>query len=145
MGTPALTTRGMKEAEFRKIAEFMDEAAQIALRIQKTSGKMLKDFVIAIEVQLRPSMYTCSVSVWMHHIFFFHFLSPRRACSLNVIPCYFSMTFVSAGTRSWIFLSSFHVLPGSCPWLLYCLRDFIDKYRTPSFSMSSAMSRRMRT
>ncbi|CAM9913328.1 unnamed protein product, partial [Sphacelaria rigidula] len=49
VGTPALTTRGMKEAEFRKIADFMDKAAQIALRIQKTSGKMLKDFVIAIE------------------------------------------------------------------------------------------------
>lgn len=51
VGTPALTTRGMKEAEFRKIAVFMDRAAKIALKIQKTSGKMLKEFVAAIEVR----------------------------------------------------------------------------------------------
>lgn len=50
MGAPALTTRGMKEPEFRQIADFMDRAVQIALKIQQTSGKMLKDFVIAIEV-----------------------------------------------------------------------------------------------
>ena len=51
MGTPALTSRGMKEEEFCKIADFMDRAAQIALKIQETSGKMLKDFVAALEVQ----------------------------------------------------------------------------------------------
>lgn len=50
IGAPALTTRGMKEPEFRQIAVFMDRAAQLAIKIQQGSGKMLKDFVIAIEV-----------------------------------------------------------------------------------------------
>lgn len=50
VGAPALTTRGMKEPEFRQIAAFMDRAAQLAIKIQQGSGKMLKDFVIAIEV-----------------------------------------------------------------------------------------------
>lgn len=57
MGAPALTTRGMKEPEFRKIAEFMDRAVQIALGIQQTSGKMLKDFVVALEVIRLPPFH----------------------------------------------------------------------------------------
>lgn len=51
VGAPALTTRGMKEPEFRQIAVFMDRAAKLAIKIQQGSGKMLKDFVIAIEVR----------------------------------------------------------------------------------------------
>lgn len=56
VGTPALTTRGMKEPEFRKIAEFMDRAAKIALTIQQTSGKMLKGFVAALEVRCQNNL-----------------------------------------------------------------------------------------
>jgi glycine hydroxymethyltransferase len=48
IGTPALTTRGLKEDDFRKIADFLDRAVKICLDIQKQSGKMLKDFVAAI-------------------------------------------------------------------------------------------------
>lgn len=55
VGTPALTTRGMKEAEFRKIAAFMDRAAQLALKIQRSTGKSLKDFVAALEVGPRDA------------------------------------------------------------------------------------------
>jgi glycine hydroxymethyltransferase len=43
-----MTTRGLKEADFLQVAEFLDTAAKISLRIQSTSGKMLKDFVAAI-------------------------------------------------------------------------------------------------
>lgn len=50
IGAPALTTRGMKEPEFRQIAQFMSRAAELAIKIQAASGKMLKDFTIAIEV-----------------------------------------------------------------------------------------------
>lgn len=50
VGTPALTTRGMKEPEFRLIADFMARAADLAIGIQQTSGKLLKDFTIAMEV-----------------------------------------------------------------------------------------------
>jgi glycine/serine hydroxymethyltransferase len=34
IGTPALTTRGFKEADFVQVAHFLDRALQIALRIQ---------------------------------------------------------------------------------------------------------------
>ena len=48
IGTPALTTRGLKEEDFKKIAGFLDRAVKICLEVQKTSGKMLKDFVAAL-------------------------------------------------------------------------------------------------
>merc|ERR1712056_164275 len=44
IGTPAMTTRGLKEDGFKKIAEFLDRVLQISLRIQKEKGKKLKDF-----------------------------------------------------------------------------------------------------
>jgi len=34
IGAPALTTRGFKEADFVKVADFLDRALKIALRIQ---------------------------------------------------------------------------------------------------------------
>ena len=46
--TPALTTRGLKEADFVKVADFLDRAVKISLDVQKTSGKKLKDFVAAL-------------------------------------------------------------------------------------------------
>jgi len=48
LGAPALTSRGMKEADFEKIAEFLVRALKIALDIQTTSGKKLQDFLNAI-------------------------------------------------------------------------------------------------
>merc|ERR1712151_114507 len=44
IGTPAMTTRGLKETGFEKIAEFLDRVLRIALQIQKEKGKKLKDF-----------------------------------------------------------------------------------------------------
>lgn len=49
VGTPAMTTRGLKEADFAKVAEFLDRGVQLAAEIQKTSGPALKDFVPACE------------------------------------------------------------------------------------------------
>lgn len=49
VGAPALTSRSMKEADFEQVADFLHQAVQIALEIQKTSGKLVKDFVIAAE------------------------------------------------------------------------------------------------
>eukprot|EP00349_Pseudokeronopsis_sp_Brazil_P008079 CAMPEP_0202968274 /NCGR_PEP_ID=MMETSP1396-20130829/13522_1 /ASSEMBLY_ACC=CAM_ASM_000872 /TAXON_ID= /ORGANISM="Pseudokeronopsis sp., Strain Brazil" /LENGTH=470 /DNA_ID=CAMNT_0049694413 /DNA_START=69 /DNA_END=1481 /DNA_ORIENTATION=- len=48
IGTPALTTRGLNEDHFRQVADFLHEAVQIALRIQDTNGKTLKDFEAAV-------------------------------------------------------------------------------------------------
>merc|ERR1712178_184660 len=47
IGTPALTTRRMKEAEMVQVARFLDRACTIALRIQETVGKKLVDFQAA--------------------------------------------------------------------------------------------------
>merc|ERR1711963_235882 len=44
IGSPAMTTRGLKEDGFKKIAEFLDRVLLIALQIQKEKGKKLKDF-----------------------------------------------------------------------------------------------------
>ena len=48
IGTPALTTRGLKEKDFVQVAGYLDRAIKIALDVQKTSGKKLKDFVAAL-------------------------------------------------------------------------------------------------
>merc|ERR1719434_107501 len=44
IGAPAMTTRGCTTEDFKKIAEFLDRCASIALDIQKEKGKKLKDF-----------------------------------------------------------------------------------------------------
>ncbi|XP_060591509.1 serine hydroxymethyltransferase, mitochondrial-like [Ruditapes philippinarum] len=43
LGSPALTSRGMKEAEFKQVAEFLHQGIQIAVDIQKKT-KTVKDF-----------------------------------------------------------------------------------------------------
>lgn len=44
VGTPALTSRGFTEADFRKVADFLHRGVQIGLKIQEKSGKKLVDF-----------------------------------------------------------------------------------------------------
>lgn len=48
IGTPALTTRGLKEADFEKVGDFLDRAIKISLDIQKEVGKKLVDFLAAL-------------------------------------------------------------------------------------------------
>ena len=45
LGSPALTTRGFKENDFRKVVDFIDRVIQIAIKIQNESGKKLKKFI----------------------------------------------------------------------------------------------------
>lgn len=49
IGTPALTTRGFLENDFKKVGEFLNRAIQISLKIQKRVGKALSTFVEEIE------------------------------------------------------------------------------------------------
>ena len=44
IGSPALTTRGFKEKDFEVVVEFIHKAIQIAIEIQKSTGKSLKKF-----------------------------------------------------------------------------------------------------
>ena len=49
LGTPAITTRGMKEKDMEVIVDFLMKGIEIAKRIQDKVGKQLKDFIPAIE------------------------------------------------------------------------------------------------
>jgi len=49
IGTPALTTRTMVEADFEQIGVFLHEAMLIAIKIQDQSGAKLKDFMPLLE------------------------------------------------------------------------------------------------
>ncbi|XP_002984501.2 serine hydroxymethyltransferase 3, chloroplastic [Selaginella moellendorffii] len=55
IGTPALTTRGLKEDDFIKVAGFIHEGVQIARQLKETvkQGKM-KEYVQALESQDSP-------------------------------------------------------------------------------------------
>jgi glycine hydroxymethyltransferase len=53
VGTPALTTRGFKEADFAAVASLLDRACRAAQRIQESAGKRLKDFLPAAEAEVR--------------------------------------------------------------------------------------------
>ncbi|MCO5576402.1 hypothetical protein L7F22_030212 [Adiantum nelumboides] len=44
IGTPAMTSRGCIQADFKMIAEFLLRALQIALGLQREHGKQNKDF-----------------------------------------------------------------------------------------------------
>merc|ERR1712160_78778 len=51
MGTPALTSRGLKEDDFDKVAGFFDRAVSIAMKLKGTEeGKKLKSFKKMCEV-----------------------------------------------------------------------------------------------
>merc|ERR1712125_17431 len=49
IGTPSMTTRGCTDADFEKIAEFLDRVLKIALKIQEEKGKKLKDFELGLQ------------------------------------------------------------------------------------------------
>merc|ERR1719208_17528 len=48
LGTPALTTRGFKEAEMDRVVAFIDSALKLAVEIQASSGPKLVDFKAAL-------------------------------------------------------------------------------------------------
>lgn len=50
LGTSALTSRNMTEADHRTVAEFLHRTVQLALTLQKEAGsKLLKDFLRVAE------------------------------------------------------------------------------------------------
>ena len=48
VGTPAVTTRGMKEPEMEIIADFISRIIKICLKVQESTGKNLNDFLKVI-------------------------------------------------------------------------------------------------
>jgi glycine hydroxymethyltransferase len=49
IGTPAITTRGMKEKDMEAVGDFLDRLAKICVDTQNKGGKNLKQFVSYIE------------------------------------------------------------------------------------------------
>lgn len=49
IGTPAMTSRGLKEADMVQIAEFLHEVLVLCKEVQAGSGKLLKDFIVALQ------------------------------------------------------------------------------------------------
>jgi len=49
IGAPAMTSRGLKEADFEKVGEFLDMGVKFCLEVQAKSGKKLKDFLAALK------------------------------------------------------------------------------------------------
>jgi len=49
IGAPAMTSRGLKEADFEQIGDFLHRGIQLTLEIQKASGKKLVDFLKALD------------------------------------------------------------------------------------------------
>ena len=48
VGSPALTTRGFKEEDFKKVSKYLVKGIEIAQKISKESGKKFKDFTAAV-------------------------------------------------------------------------------------------------
>lgn len=61
MGAPALTSRGLTEEDFEKVALYFDQAVNIAIDIKKQTGSKLKDFKAALESG--PSNFPALVSL----------------------------------------------------------------------------------
>jgi len=66
VGTPALTSRGFKEADFAQVAVFLDRGMKIALEVQKASGKQLKDFVAALHDNAELKALKADVEKFAH-------------------------------------------------------------------------------
>merc|ERR1712159_989974 len=64
IGSPAMTTRGCGEAEFKKISEFLDRCCQIAVRVQAAKGKKLKDFEEVLKGDAELEALKGEVNTW---------------------------------------------------------------------------------
>jgi glycine hydroxymethyltransferase len=62
VGTSAITSRSFNEEDCRQVAAFLHEACQIALRIQATSGKLIKEFAAALETDAQVAELKAKVS-----------------------------------------------------------------------------------
>jgi glycine hydroxymethyltransferase len=51
IGAPAMTTRGLKEADFVKIGEFLIKALDFSVELQASTGKKLVDFLKGLETK----------------------------------------------------------------------------------------------
>jgi glycine hydroxymethyltransferase len=66
LGSPALTSRGLKEADFKQIAVFLHETVKISQAAQEKSGKSLEDFVKFIDSDEGVKKEICTLREKVH-------------------------------------------------------------------------------
>merc|ERR1711975_120660 len=49
IGAPAMTSRGLREEDFKQVGDFLHRGIQLTLEVQAKSGKKLKDFMAALK------------------------------------------------------------------------------------------------
>jgi len=64
VGTPAMTSRGLKEEDFVAVAGFLDRVVKICSDVQKDTGKKMKDFVPVVEKDPRVAALRDDVHVF---------------------------------------------------------------------------------
>lgn len=64
LGTGALTTRGMTEADMERVCGYLIKSVEISLRIQEASGKKLVDFVKHLETDDEVKAVGEEVKAW---------------------------------------------------------------------------------
>jgi glycine hydroxymethyltransferase len=64
LGTPALTSRGFKEADFVRVAEYLHKAVLLAVKIQTEAGKPLANFIAALETNEEVKAMAIEVAAW---------------------------------------------------------------------------------
>lgn len=71
VGTPAMTTRGMIETDFIKIAHYIDRCVNIAQEIQEKCGKKLEDFMTGTEGNLKIEQLKQEIREWSNTFAFY--------------------------------------------------------------------------
>ncbi|KAL3916431.1 MAG: hypothetical protein SGPRY_006822 [Prymnesium sp.] len=72
IGAPAMTSRGLKEADFEQIGEFLHKGLEMALEIQNKSGKKLVDFLKMLdgdEYKEKVNALRAEVETWSSKFF----------------------------------------------------------------------------
>lgn len=89
LGTPALTSRGMKEADFEKVGDFMDQAIELGIAISKAAGGTC--FHFGCNVFLLPCFKIDLEEIWL--------ITRRMSCGRLALMC--GRMLVRYGGRGW--------------------------------------------
>lgn len=68
VGLSPLTSRSVKEDQAVQVAEFLHDAVNIALKIQKNTGKLMKDFVVALATDEEVKVLRAKVQAFAHSL-----------------------------------------------------------------------------
>eukprot|EP01088_Endostelium_zonatum_P014586 TRINITY_DN325_c0_g2_i2.p1 TRINITY_DN325_c0_g2~~TRINITY_DN325_c0_g2_i2.p1 ORF type:complete len:452 (-),score=99.37 TRINITY_DN325_c0_g2_i2:125-1453(-) len=69
LGAPAMTSRGLVEADFVQVVEFLDRGVKLAVEIQKAKGKLLKNFLPEAEKSEEIKKLRAEVEEWASKFF----------------------------------------------------------------------------